>query len=360
MKKDYVDIQDIKLPKLERISNLELLSDGINILPEDKLQLFDDKKFEKFIESWAYSCKKSVYQNVKRSGGANDKGIDIICNQDSVCHIYQCKKYKTKLAPTDMYPDFAKLVYYTYKGFYKIPEKYYIVSTNGVGPKLSALLTNKQLGIELINNWEDYCKTKITKNENILLTDDLKKYINSFNFDIVSELNIKKVIEEFESSKYYTYFFGIKILKRPPIQNPPNTIQANESAYTRKLLDAYQSADQSVIKDSQILKPNYKKHFEYQRNCFYSAESLKVFTERSFYDERLFKNFQNQILVPVESSILIKSYKNGLEKLNDAIEISRTTDIKDHPLQNIITSLDKIGVLHQNANDEEDFRWVND
>ena len=64
-------------------------------------------------------------------------------------------------------------------------------------------------------------------------------------------------------------------------------------------------------------------------------------------------------MVPVESSILIKSYKNGLEKLNDAIEISRTTDIKDHPLQNIITSLDKIGVLHQNANDEEDFRWVN-
>lgn len=61
-------------------------------------------------------------------------------------------------------------------------------------------------------------------------------------------------------------------------------------------------------------------------------------------------------MVPVESSILIKSYK----KLNDAIEISRTTDIKDHPLQNIITSLDKIGVLHQNANDEEDFRWVND
>lgn len=69
---------------------------------------------------------------------------------------------------------------------------------------------------------------------------------------------------------------------------------------------------------------------------------------------------RNQILTPVDSKILIKNYQNGLEKLEDAISIVTSITIRNNPLKNITTLIDQLGVLHQRANDDDDFRWVNE
>ena len=59
-----INLVDIIEPTFEKISNAELLNEGIEILPEDKLSLFDDKKFEKFIEAWAFGCQSKKYSYV--------------------------------------------------------------------------------------------------------------------------------------------------------------------------------------------------------------------------------------------------------------------------------------------------------
>ena len=48
---ESIHLIDIIEPTFEKISNAELLNEGVEILPEDKLSLFDDKKFEKFAEA---------------------------------------------------------------------------------------------------------------------------------------------------------------------------------------------------------------------------------------------------------------------------------------------------------------------
>lgn len=51
---ESIHLIDIIEPTFEKISNAELLNECVEILPEDKLSLFDDKKFEKFVEAWAF------------------------------------------------------------------------------------------------------------------------------------------------------------------------------------------------------------------------------------------------------------------------------------------------------------------
>lgn len=358
---ESIHLIDIIEPTFEKISNAELLNEGIEILPEDKLSLFDDKKFEKFIEAWAFGCKSNKYSVIKKMGGANDKGIDILCYYpDRQIDIYQCKKYQSPITPTDLYPELGKLIYYSFKNFYSIPKNYYIVSPKGIGPKLAQLINDNKLSQSLISNWDQYCKSQITKTSDIVLNEELKTYINNFNFKIISELDIKNVIAEFKDCKYFSYFFGLKLLKKPELEKIPTDIQSHETNYVRKLFEAYGSVNNTEIKNKDNLNDNHKKHFEHQRSCYYSAESLRVFTEKSFYNNDPYIELCNQILIPVDSKILIKNYQNGLEKLEDAISIATSISIKNNPLQNITTILDQLGILHQRANDEDNFRWVNE
>jgi len=356
-----INLVDIIEPTFEKISNAELLNEGIEILPEDKLSLFDDKKFEKFIEAWAFGCRSQKYSVIKKMGGANDKGIDVICYYpNGNIDIYQCKKYQSAITPTDFYLELGKLIYYSFNNFYCIPNNYYIVSPKGIGPKLAYLMNDNKLAQALIENWDQYCKSQITKTNDIELNEELKTYINNFNFKIISELDIKNVIAEFKDCKYFSYFFGLKLLKKPELKEIPKDIQNCETNYVRKLFDAYGSVNHNEIKNKDNLNYNHKKHFEYQRTCFYSAESLRVFTEKSFYNNDPYIELRDQIIIPVDSKILIKNYQNGLEKLEDAIFIATSITIKNNPLQNITTQIDQLGILHQRANDEDSFRWVNE
>lgn len=358
---ESIHLIDIIEPTFEKISNAELLNEGVEILPEDKLSLFDDKKFEKFVEAWAFGCQSEKYSHVKKMGGANDKGIDIICYYpDENIDIYQCKKYQSAITPTDFYLELGKLIYYSFNNFYPIPNNYYIVSPKGIGPKLAHLMNDNKLAQALIENWDQYCKSQITKTNDIELNEELKTYIKNFNFKIISELDIKNVIAEFKDCKYFSYFFGLKLLKKPELKKIPTGIQSHEINYVHKLLEAYGSVDHTEIRDKDTLNDNFRKHFERQRTCFYSAESLRVFTEKSFYSNDPYIELRNQILIPVDSKILIKNYQNGLEKLEDAISVAASITIRNNPLQNITTLIDQLGVLHQRANDDDDFRWVNE
>ena len=53
---------------------------------------------------------------------------------------YQCKHYKDPLAPGDVWLELGKLIYYTQRGEYTFPRKYFFVAPQGAGNKLSRLL----------------------------------------------------------------------------------------------------------------------------------------------------------------------------------------------------------------------------
>lgn len=50
---------------------------------------------------------------------------------------YQCKHYDHAIRPSDVWAEFGKVIWYSYKGEYTAPRCYYFVSPRGAGTSLS-------------------------------------------------------------------------------------------------------------------------------------------------------------------------------------------------------------------------------
>ncbi|WP_313410800.1 hypothetical protein, partial [Sphingobacterium multivorum] len=181
---------EITRPKgKRRISTFEILSGAI-VSPLDRMKTISEDDFEEMVLEWADDYLSKKYPKVRQLGGAGDKGRDILgFLDDQKFDIYQCKHYATKLAPTDIYKELGKLVYFTFKGDYSIPEKYYFVSPKGVGTTVFDMIQNpSDINQTLADNWDKYCRDDITKKESIILEGDFKTYVKSFNFSILDEI----------------------------------------------------------------------------------------------------------------------------------------------------------------------------
>ena len=73
----------------------------------------------------------------------------------------------------------------------RMPKKYYIIVSQGLGPKMLNLIKDeKQIRQGLIDSWNSKCKKKISKNKSIELDSQLLNYINKFDFKIVDTCSI--------------------------------------------------------------------------------------------------------------------------------------------------------------------------
>ena len=177
----------IEKPKID----IELYGTDINIAPIDKVHIMDEDSFEHFTLEWLYGCKKDKYSSIMRIGGAGDKGRDVIAyRKDGGVDYFQCKHYNSALAPSNYYLELGKLCYYTYTKDIPLPKSYYIVASNDIGPTLQDLLDNSaQLLSSLLDNWDTYCRFKITKSKEINLDADLLGYIRLL-LTILSQLTV--------------------------------------------------------------------------------------------------------------------------------------------------------------------------
>lgn len=160
--------------------------------PIIRLEQMDAAEYERVVGEWAYSYLKGSkdYYDVVLMGGSSDSGRDLVAYLDDTYNrydIYQCKHYDTPLKPSEYWIELGKLCYYTYVKEYRIPEKYYIVASKGIGAKLRKYIENPTIiGAELIKQWVTYCggKKQILA-EGITLTNELKTYIEQFDFSII-------------------------------------------------------------------------------------------------------------------------------------------------------------------------------
>ncbi|MCY4653132.1 MAG: hypothetical protein OXC95_08210 [Dehalococcoidia bacterium] len=141
------------------------VSYGHPIQPIDRVKIFSATQWEEFVLEWADSL-VDEYSRVDRCGGSGDMGRDIV----AICSDakdgwdnYQCKHYQHALAPSDVWIELGKLVYYTYIEEYTYPRKYHFVAPQGAGTKLANLLRRPaDLRAGLIDSWDDKCRTRIT------------------------------------------------------------------------------------------------------------------------------------------------------------------------------------------------------
>ena len=252
---------------IHRISNTDLLL-GKPVPPIKRLQLIDEDTYEEIILCWAKDYLKNKYETVIQLGGAGDKGRDVcgyIDFKNDKLDLYQCKHYSKQLSYSSIRLEFAKLVYYTFYKHYSIPQKYYFVSPQGISPTLLDLIKDeKKLKSTLIKEWKSKFEGNITKKEDDSLTPELKKYLTDFDFSIIHTLEPVDFLTQFQTTSYYSYYFGGGLNKRRNLKiKVSESIADREINYVTQLFNAYQDYSNEMvesvddIKENQELKPHF-------------------------------------------------------------------------------------------------------
>lgn len=339
------------------------VSGGMAFPVADLIQTFKPEVWEDFTEEWAHS-QEQKYRKVIRYTGAGDMGLDILCFHtdeffagpwDNV----QCKRYACQLQPAQVNIELGKIVYYSFKGEYPPPSKYFFAASKGLGLKLKKLLAKpKELKEELRAQWSKHCELKITDTASVPLTGDLLAYFEKFDFTIFSTITVAEMIKGHASTVFYERRFGGGTFpERPPILQPPSTIQEQESRYIQQLFEVYSEKLSSQLSTPDHLSqhPDLLRHFNRSREVFYHAESLRNFP-RDSVDPGAFDAIRDEIYHGCVD-VYDMEHANGMERVLSTISHATSLIPNCNALCVRVQTKDKQGLCHHLAN-EDRFTWV--
>ncbi|WP_219993546.1 ABC-three component system protein [Asticcacaulis tiandongensis] len=357
------DLADIPAPPSD---NTLLTASGVVsgplIEPLTRLLVYNDEQWESFILEWVAECLKGKYLQVQKFGGAGDKGIDIaaFCDDQKlagVWDLYQCKHYDHPIAPSDIWPEIGKVLWYSFSNTFSAPRAYYFVAPRDVGTKLNLLLNNStQLRTEILAIWDNKIIGEIGKAP-VPLTGKFLAYVEKFDFSIFKSLSPREVVEQHRTTSFFVGRFGGGLPARPKPPRAPAEISVTESIYISKLLDAYgehKKVPTPTLSELTQWKP-LKDHLLRQREAFYHAESLRVFI-RDKVEAGTFESLQSEILDAI-IDVAESDHADGFECVKQALVAAQNLPLTGHALGSTALTADKRGICHQLAN-EDRVKWT--
>lgn len=330
--------------------------------PQQRLLTYSPDEWEDFTHEWVHYFLKSHYKIVQRSSGAGDMGIDVVGFVDArrlkgVWDNYQCKHYDHALAPSDVWAELGKVIWYSFKGEYAVPRRYYFVAPRGAGTKLTRLLGNADsLRKELVENWGKHIQDEITAKQSVELDATLRAYVDAFDLSIFEAKTALQLVDDHRSTPAHAARFGGGLPIRPTAGKPPPSPAATESRYVTQLLGAYsEHVGQTVLDPSGLATAKLKDHFRRQREAFYQAESLRVFA-RDSVPPGTFESLQDDIYDGVIDTH-DGGHIDGFEKVCAVTKAARDMQITANALISCTNPKDRDGICHQLVNDER-LRWT--
>lgn len=357
---------EVRKPLIGNITNQQILYGLSKTIPAiDLLSLFSPEEFEVFIQEWTSGYLESIqkYKKVFRNSGAGDKGRDIVAWLDEKgdeWDCFQCKHYNDPLKPNEVWVEFGKLCYYTFKKDYTIPRKYLFATSKGLGPLLKSYIQNPAiLKNQLIQNWDNKCKKHITEKEEVELTGVFKTYVENFDFSIIGFLDPLEIIEQHRMTPYYVPRFGGGFSKSREEAITPIEIQDKELQYITKLLEAYSEERGQHFSTLQDLSPHKKfiNHLNRERIHYHKAHSLDLF-ERDTLPEgsTAFKKLKDSVFMGVIDTVE-SDFSSGFARVKEVTKTARGLQLSGNPLTSVIEDDDKHGICHHLANDNK-ISWV--
>lgn len=337
-------------PTLRRRRGNELAT-GIALDPVKRFAAFSPEDLESIVEFWLREKVEPEYERVLRWAGPGDKGRDVAGYVDtsdgSVWDSYQCKRLASKLSPTVVRPELAKLVYWTFKGSFPVPRRYVFVSPKGVSAKTRELLADPE-GIRnwLRKNWEKACK-------DLCGFAEIEEFLAGFEFPKLDSVDGGQIVEDLKGTAIYSIFFGGGLSKpRPPVTPPPPAIGSHELGYVNALVEAYDDHCEDPISSAHVAfdHANYGPHLEGSRANFYSAECLREFSKDVLVAPDSFEDLQEQLNDGIQPK-LAETFPSGYDRVLAVSSHVTTVQISDHPLRSDLEPADRIGICHQLAND---------
>ena len=336
---------------------------GKHITPRQHMLLMSPAEWEVFICEWG-TFQKSNYHLVTQLGGANDCGIDVACFITDKGFLgewdnFQCKHYKAPLSPATASEEIGKIIWHCFCGTITVPRRYYFFSPKDCGPSLTKLLLNhEKLKAHVEESWSKICSKKITKSQEISLEGEFKHYFDSFDFSIFKYKPVDEVVEEYRNTPYFSSRFGGGLKERPPQDVPPVEIVESESIYTSQLLKAYsEHVDEKIELQNLNEHSTYSNHFKRQRESFFSAESLRVFSREAVLPGT-FTALQKEIFEGVIDTVE-DDHKSGFVRVKATLSEARTTPINSNGLFDVVKVGDRHGICHQLVNDGK-IKWTED
>jgi hypothetical protein len=328
--------------------------------PVDRVGLFSPDEWECFIQEWVDSL-RDQYELVERCGGTGDMGRDIVATVKGggSWDNYQCKHYKSSLAPSDIWLELGKLAYYTLKNEYSYPRFFYFVAPKGVGTKLSNLLKKpKSLKDGLIANWNDVCRTGITKIETVDFDKAMEAHINGLDFSIFKTVPLLRIIEAHSKTRWHVARFGGGLPIRPQVEPPPPIPSSHEAVFVSELRRAYADHLKQAPDDLDLVtssREDLREHFHDARVEFYSAEGLRVFSRDSLPPGE-FEKLQDELHSGIKDEVR-GDHPDGYRRVVAVVKAARTLQLTSNPLCTRLHTRDRGGICHQLANDGK-IRWV--
>lgn len=339
----------------------DVVASGLPVHPEDRIKLFSASQWELFVQEWVDSL-RFEYDFVERCGGAGDMGRDVIATVkggNGAWDNYQCKHYEDSLKPSDIWVELGKLAYYTKRGDYPYPRRYYFIAPRGAGTKLSNLLKKPQeLQSELLKHWDGYCREGITKTAVVECDAAMKAHIASLDFSIFQATPVLRIIDAHSKTRWYAARFGGGLPPRPEPLTPPAAPAGNETVFVGELRRAYSDHLKKSVNDVERDLAGHaalREHFADARVEFYSAEGLRTFS-RDTLPPGEFEKLQDEVHSGIKDD-LRGDHADGYRRVVAVVKTARTLQLTSHPLISRIHNRDRGGICHQLANDGK-VRWV--
>jgi len=333
---------------------------GPVIPPQQQLLLYSAGQWEGFVQEWGHHCLKKQYTDVQRFTGSGDHGIDIAGFIDAkrlmgVWDNYQCKHYDHPLRAGDVWIELGKMIWYSFKGEFIPPRKYWFAAPLGTSTTVTGLFANVlKLRAGLFENWEKKVRTKLTATQDVPLEGALLVYAEKFDLSIFGAKTALQLVDDHRQTPFHAARFGGGLKPRPNATQPPSTIAPGESRYVTQLLAAYEEHTSAAVPNSDALKPPLKGHFQRQREAFYEAESLRVFA-RDNVPAGTFEALQEDIYVGVIDTH-DAPHPDGYGRVCAVTKAARDVQITANALIATTKPKDRDGICHQLAN-EERLQW---
>lgn len=321
-----------------------------------KIYSLTAEQLELFVLDWVKLMDED-YFHVKQFAGTGDLGRDVVGfygkeRHDGLWDNYQCKQYGKTLNTDKGLLEIAKILYYSFKGEFSPPHNYYFVAPHGLNRKfLNLIYSPSKLKDYLFENWDKYCKTKLVDNSEVPLNNELKSFIDEYDFSKIKEIDINHMLENNKINFVLNKWFGDDV-PEPPKSVTPKKIEKKESVYINKLLKCYESETEIKIKDIDDLKDikKYLTHLHMQRERFFYSDVFKRFYRDALYNnqvEELEDDIYNGIF-----DVLYDNHHNSFSRMNKTLMHSASVEINGLLSQHINPKI-KQGLCHHLANDNK-------
>lgn len=333
---------------------------GPPVTAQQRIFFYDDVEWELFIREWATGLETS-YVQIKRLGGTHDRGVDVAgfktdLGFEGAWDCYQGKHYAGPLTWTDAFPEMLKVFRAVDGGHYVLPDRYAFLAPRGCGSSLNRMLSKptelrEKFLAELVR----------IDGPASALADDVRARVKMLaeaaDFTLFQSVELLDALETHRATPYYVGRFGAPVPPRLVHEGPPAGIGAHEVRYVAQLIEVYAEVEPTGTFAAETVSSNTKfgKHFQRQRESFYSAEALRLYA-RDSVPPGTFEALQTDVLSGVVE-VAESSHPTGMIRLASVLTTSGQLDLSAHALISVSSLDDRKGICHQLANDDR-LTWV--